>query len=53
MESYIPSSPPLSAEEMTAYIGPSAERYRNRFERFTRTGTPRFDWTWNNPAAFF
>lgn len=52
MESYIPPSSPLTAEELTAYIGPKAERYRPRFERFTRTGTTRFGFSWNNPAAF-
>jgi hypothetical protein len=52
MESYIPSSSPLAAEELAAYIGPKAERYRPRFERFTRTGTTRFVFSWNNPAAF-
>jgi hypothetical protein len=52
MESYVPSSSPLAAEELTAYIGPRADRYRPRFERFTRTGTPRFAFSWNNPAAF-
>jgi len=52
MESYTPSSSPLSAEELTAYIGPRAERYRRRFERFTRTGTTRFEFSWNWPAAF-
>ena len=52
MESYVPSSPPLTAEELTAYIGPRAERYRPRFERFTRTGTTRFEFSWNWPAAF-
>jgi len=52
MESYVPSSSPLSTEELTAYIGPKAERYRRRFERFTRTGTTRFEFSWNNPAAF-
>ena len=52
MESYIPSSSPLAAEELTAYIGPKAERYRPRFERFTRTGTTRFEFSWNNAAAF-
>jgi hypothetical protein len=52
MESYVPSSSPLTAEELTAYIGPKAERYRPRFERFTRTGTNRFEFSWNNPAAF-
>ena len=53
MESFVPSSSPLAAEELTAYIGPRAERYRTRFERFTRTGTTRFELSWNNPAAFF
>ena len=52
MESNLPSSSPLSAEELTAYIGPRAERYRPRFERFTRTGTTRFEFSWNWPAAF-
>jgi len=52
MESQVPSSSPLAAEELTAYIGPKAERYRPRFERFTRTGTTRFEFSWNNPAAF-
>ena len=52
MEFHIPSSSPLAAEELTAYIGPKAERYLPRFERFTRTGTTRFEFSWNNPAAF-
>jgi len=53
MEPHVPSSSPLAAEELTAYIGPKAERYRPRFERFTRTGTTtRFEFSWNNPAAF-
>jgi len=52
MESYIPSSSPPSAEELAAYIGPKAGRYMRQFERFTRTGTTRFEFTWNNPAAF-
>jgi hypothetical protein len=52
MESYVPSSSPLTVEELTAYIGPKAERYRPRFERFTRTGSTRFAFSWNNPAAF-
>jgi hypothetical protein len=51
MESYVPSSSPLSAEELTAYIGPRAERYRPRFERFIRTGTTRFEFSWNWPAS--
>jgi len=52
MEPFFPSSSPLAAEELTAYIGPKAERYRSRFERFTRTGATRFEFSWNNPAAF-
>jgi hypothetical protein len=52
MESYLPSSAPLAAEELTAYVGPKAERYRSRFGRFTRTGATRFEFSWNNPAAF-
>jgi len=52
MECYVPSGSPLAAEELTAYIGPKAERYRSRFERFTRTGATRFAFSWNNPAAF-
>jgi len=52
MEPFFPSASPLTAEELTAYIGPRAERYRRRFERFTRTGTTRFEFSWNNPAAF-
>ena len=52
MESHVPSSSPITAEELTAYIGPRADRYRPRFVRFTRTGTPRFEFSWNNPAAF-
>jgi hypothetical protein len=51
MEPDVPSSSPLAAEELTAYIGPRAERYRFRFERFTRTGTARFKLSWNWPAA--
>ena len=51
MEYDIPPSPPLSTEELTAYIGPGADRYRSRFERFTRTGTTRFEYTWNWPAS--
>ena len=51
MESFTPS-PPLSAEELTAYIGPRADRYRFRFVRFARAGAPRFEFSWNWPAAF-
>ena len=52
MESYVPSASPLTSEELTAYVGPRAERYRSRFERFTRTATTRFALSWNNGAAF-
>ena len=52
MESYIPASAPLSAEELTAYVGPRADRYMRQFDRFRRTGATRFEFTWNNPAAF-
>jgi hypothetical protein len=52
MEPFFPSSSPLSAEELAAYVGPKAGRYMRQFERFTRTGTSRFEFTWNNPAAF-
>ena len=51
MESFVPSSSPLAAEELTAYIGPKADVYRPRFERFTRTGTPRFAFSFNWPAS--
>jgi len=46
------SSQPPAEEELTAYIGPRAERYRSRFKRFTRMGTIRFEFSWNNAAAF-
>jgi len=52
MEPYIASSSPPTADELSAYIGPKAGRYMRQFERFTRTGTTRFEFTWNNPAAF-
>ncbi|GAB4241826.1 MAG: hypothetical protein OHK0028_20420 [Deltaproteobacteria bacterium] len=45
------STTPPSAEELTAYIGPKADVYLPRFERFARTGAPRFEWSWNWPAA--
>ncbi|HEY6097161.1 MAG TPA: hypothetical protein VIU83_03830 [Candidatus Deferrimicrobium sp.] len=51
MESFVPSSSPLTAEELTAYIGPGADRYRARFDRFTRAGAPRFEFSWNWPAS--
>jgi hypothetical protein len=52
MDSYTPSSSPPTAEELTAYIGPKADRYMRQFGKFTRTGTTRFEFSWNNPAAF-
>jgi len=52
MELQAPSAQPITAEELTAYIGPRADRYRARFGRFTRTGATRFEFSWNNPAAF-
>jgi hypothetical protein len=52
MDSYDPSPSPLAAEELTAYIGPKADRYMRQFGKFTRTGTTRFEFSWNNPAAF-
>ena len=51
MESFAPPSSPLAAEELTAYIGPKADHYRRRFERFTRTGTTRFAFSFNWPAS--
>ncbi|OIP36213.1 MAG: hypothetical protein AUK27_02385 [Deltaproteobacteria bacterium CG2_30_66_27] len=52
MEPHIPSSSPLPAEELAAYIGPKTGRYMRQFERFTRTGAARFVFSWNNAAAF-
>jgi hypothetical protein len=51
MEFRTPPPSGLTAEELTAYIGPRAETYRPRFERFTRTGGTRFELSWNWPAA--
>lgn len=34
-------------EEISACVGPKAELYRRRFERFTATGEPRFAFSWN------
>ncbi len=47
MEWNSPTPTPLSAEELTAYIGPNAGAYRASFERFTRTEPPRFAFSWN------
>ena len=41
-----------TAEEVTAYVGPRADRYRLRFGRFTRTGTARYEFSWSWPAFF-
>ena len=39
-------------EELTAYIGPRADLYRARFERFRSGGETRFAFSWNWPAFF-
>lgn len=36
-----------------AFIGPHADRYLEQFKKFTLTGTPRFNLTWNWPAFLF
>lgn len=46
------SAPPPSAEELKAYVGPRADVYLPRFERFSRHGSVRFDFSWNWPAFF-
>ncbi len=51
MECFVPSSQPPSAEELTAYVGPKADRYMRRFGKFTRTGATRFEFSWNWSAA--
>jgi len=51
MDPYAPASSPPSPEEVTSFVGPKADRYRPRFERFTRTGAARFEFSWNWPAA--
>ena len=50
MEWRSPDATPLSAEELAAYVGPKADVYRPRFERFTRHGGSRFELSWNWPA---
>ena len=47
--------PPLmdDTELMRAFIGPNADRYLEHFKKFTLTGTPRFNLTWNWPAFLF
>ena len=39
-------------EELAAYIGPRADVYRSRFERFSRHGASRFELSWSWPAFF-
>jgi len=52
MEWPFPAASPPSAEELAAYVGPKADIYRPRFERFSRHGTVRFEFSWNWPAFF-
>ena len=52
MEWQPPAASFPSAEELAAYVGPKAEVYRHRFERFFRHGTIRFEFSWNWPAFF-
>ncbi len=47
MDWHAPSAPPPSTEELTAYVGPNADAYLARFERFRRTGETRFAFSWN------
>lgn len=42
------SAPPLTDDELwRAFIGPNADRYLEQFKKFTFTGTPRYNLTWN------
>jgi len=41
-----------TAEELAAYVGPKEISYRSRFDRFTREGAARFEFSWNWPAFF-
>ena len=52
MEWHPPDVSPPSAEELAAYVGPRADLYRRRFERFSRHGAVRFEFSWNWPAFF-
>jgi hypothetical protein len=52
MEWHPPDLSPPSAEELAAYVGPKADLYRRRFERFSRHGAVRFEFSWNWPAFF-
>lgn len=51
MEPFISPPSPLTPEEVRAYVGPKADVYRPRFEKFVRAGAPRFALSWNWPAA--
>jgi len=51
MEPNVPPPAPPASEELEAYVGPRAERYRTRFGRFTRSGAARFEFSWNWAAA--
>jgi len=52
MEWQPPAASFPSAEELAAYVGPRADLYRRRFERFSRHGAVRFEFSWNWPAFF-
>jgi hypothetical protein len=52
MEWQPPGPSPPTPEELAAYIGPKADAYRSRFDRFTRGGAPGFELSWNWPAFF-
>jgi hypothetical protein len=52
MEWQPPAASSPSAEELAAYVGPKADIYRPRFERFSRHGATRFEFSWNWPAFF-
>ena len=53
MEWYAPSAPPVSPEELRAYVGPNAEGYVATFERFRRTGEARFAFSWSWMACLW
>jgi hypothetical protein len=49
----VSSDPPLSVEELTAYVGPNADAYLATFERFRRTGETRFAFSWSWMACLW
>jgi len=53
MEWHASSSPPVTAEELTAYVGPHAEAYVPIFERFQRFGETRFAFSWSWMACLW